>query len=152
MSSPVAIFCAGILTVPISSAPKMSSSLTSNSKYVTWVCQWNIELLVPLRVPRVIDHTCARHRGLGHQNFDVRIAGDDFAVVVDLAIVFATTTVRLFFGVWDFDSATGGEAVAEVLCHDVHVGQVLGPDDLQVQVTVEERDLRVCTGLGHFRS
>jgi hypothetical protein len=117
------------------------------------VCQWNIEFLVPLRVPRVIDHMCARHRGLGHQNFDVPIAGDDFAVVVDLAIVFAaTTTVGFFFGVWDFDIATGGEAVAEVLCHDVHVGQVFGPDDLQVQVTVEERDLRVQTRLGHFQS
>ena len=94
------------------------------------MCQWYIELLVPLRVRGVLNDASACHGGLGDRNGDVWITGDDLAVVV-------TTSVGFGGGVTWIDSVTGGEATAEMLRHEVHVRQVYGLDDFQIQVTVE---------------
>lgn len=46
------------------------------------MCQWDVEVFIPVRVLGVGDDTCPCDGGLGDADGNVRVTGDDFAVVV----------------------------------------------------------------------
>jgi len=82
------------------------------------VSQRNVEMVVPPRVLGVGDDMGAGDGGLRDDDGDVRVAGDDAAVVLlDLLVSGGMVT-----GVSGGASVTGGEAAAETLGSEVHVG------------------------------
>lgn len=82
---------------------------------------------------RVLEDARASHGGLRDHNGDVRVAGDDFPAWVVGAVVGSGG----FGGGAEFDGVAGGDASAETLGDDVHVGQPACFDDFKVEVAVE---------------
>lgn len=75
----------------------------------------NVEVLIPLRVLGVRDDTRTRHGGLWDNHSDVRVAGDDSAVVLLQLLISGVGGATGGAGV------AAGEAAAEALRCKVHV-------------------------------
>lgn len=111
------------------------------------VSQRDVEPLIPGRVLGVLDDSRARHGRLRDVDGDVRVAGDDSGVVVDLPVrAAASTAAATAVGVVGIgggassgalDGAADGDAAAEVVGDGVHVRQVTSSDDPEVQVAME---------------
>lgn len=112
------------------------------------VSQGDVEPLVPVRVLGVLDHARAGDGGLRDVDGDVRVAGDDPRVVVDLPVGAAAFGVAVIAGRGGgeggiLNGAAGGEATAEVVGDDVHVRQAASFDDPEVEVAMEVDQLRL---------
>ena len=103
-----------------------------------------MEALVPLRVLRVGDDARAGECGRGNGDGDVGVAGDDLPVVVQLPVV-AAAGLAAAAGV-DFavgGGSAGGEAAAEALGEEVHVGERARLEDVELQISVQVDNRRV---------
>ena len=111
-----------------------------------------MELFLPDRILRVLQHARARHRGLRHRNGDVRVARDDPPMMVRPCTLAAAVAVGGGGSVGvEFDSVAGGDAAAEALGEDVHIGQVARLDDFQIEVAVKIGNAIVVASIRHGR-
>lgn len=110
------------------------------------VCQWDDEVFIPLRVLGVLNNMRTGDGGLRDANGDVRIAGDNPAVLVNPAV----TTITMGIGVvgGTFESVAGSEATAEMLGDEVHVRQVTSFMNGEVKVAMEPNEL-LRSRIGH---
>ena len=93
--------------------------------------QRDLEMLVPRRVLGVWDDARARHGGASDADGDVRVAGDDLAVVVTVLFALLIAGDRGAAGV------ESREESAEALREHVHVRKKPSLNDSEIEVPVE---------------
>lgn len=97
--------------------------------------QENIKLLVPLGVLRVGEHARAGQSSLGNRHRNVRVAGDNIPVVVNLHLAAAATprvVAAVSIAVVGAAGVAGGETAAEVAGEEIHIGETPRLDDTEV--------------------
>lgn len=105
-----------------------------------------LEVLFPLGFLGVGDDAGAGEGGAGEENFDVGIAGDGLGFGLEEERgTRLLARPELFFAIGAAGGgegeAAGAEAAAEALGEHVHVGEVAGLVDAEVQVAVQEDEL-----------
>lgn len=86
-------------------------------------------MFVPNWILRIGYYPGSGNPGSGEANRDIRIAGDDLAVVLTITAVIG--------GKWLATEIECGEATAETLRDQVHVRQASGLDDFQLKISME---------------
>lgn len=88
--------------------------------------QWDVEVFVPLRILGVGEDACTGDGGLGDGDGDVRVTGDNLAVVAEFKV----------FGGGGSTAGFEGDATGEAAGDQVHVWQTTSLDYTQFQVSV----------------
>lgn len=111
--------------------------------------QGDMKPFVPFGVLGVGEHARAGKSGLGNRDRDIRVAGNDLPVVVELPLPAAapTATVALLSVVGSGPAGiAGSETAAQALGDEVHVGKTTRLEDMQLQISMQVHHLLILHG------
>ena len=95
-------------------------------------------MLVPMGILGILYHASPCDGGLRNPDGNIWITGDDFAMTtVDFPLVDGTGVGSHGFNGRVVESTTGGEAPTKTLRYYIHIRQLDGLEDFEVEIAME---------------